>query len=443
MDYFYDGQIRNMLSQFTRVFNNFKYETGVNHTGGKEILPVPCILGSYSRLQGVISRRNSENVALTAPFISCWISSMTVARNRTGNADHISQIVASEKKFNRETGRYENTPGESVLVERLMPVPYDFMMQVDIWSTNEEMKLQILEQILLLFNPSIDFQKNENPFDWTSKMIIELDSINYSSRSVPIGSDDSMEVTTLNFKIENFYLNPPAKVKKLKLINQINQSFTTDLELNTFDNLFSTTDTYLNSQLRIIGDEAKIISFNSNQAQWVSLLQNNEQTFQNNGYYKLLLYPNDYITSPIILDMISLSENDPQVSLVQLNVNSLPASTLPMVDEFIDPNIQFPNNGLDITVGRRYVIVNNIIPNTVAWGANSAKAGSIIEMTSGGNFTVVFNSDTETDLGQIVKNNDDGNLYVRLTETVWADIYQGTYRPGYWKIISTINGNSI
>jgi hypothetical protein len=39
-------------------------------------------------------------------------------------------------------------------------------MQVDIWSTNEEMKLQILEQILVLFNPAIDFQKNENPFDW-------------------------------------------------------------------------------------------------------------------------------------------------------------------------------------------------------------------------------------------------------------------------------------
>lgn len=443
MDYFYDGQIRNMLSQFTRVFNNFKYETGVNHTGGKELLPVPCILGTYSRLQGAISRRNSENVALTAPFISCWIQSMSVARNRTGNSDHISQIVASEKKFNRVTQSYENTPGDSVLIERLMPVPYDFTMQVDIWSTNEEMKLQILEQILLLFNPSLDFQKNENPFDWTAKMIIELDSINYSSRSVPIGSDDTMEVTTLTFKIENFYLNPPAKIKKLKLVNQINQSFITDISLQTFDQLFSTTDTYLNSQLRIFGDEATITSFNSNTASWVSLLENNNQTFQTNGYYKLLLYPNDYLTAPIILDMIQLQDTDPSVALIELNVNSLPQATLPNVDAFIDPNLEFPNNGLDITVGKRYVIMNDIIPNTVAWGANSAKAGSIIQMTSGSNFTVVFDSEDEGDFGQIVKNDDDGNMYIRLTDTMWVDIYRGTYRPGYWKIISTINGNSI
>jgi len=116
---------------------------------------------------------------------------------------------------------------------------------------------------------------------------------------------------------------------------------------------------------------------------------------------------------------------------------------LPNVDAFIDPNLEFPNNGLDITVGKRYVIMNDIIPNTVAWGANSAKAGSIIQMTSGSNFIVVFDSEDADDFGQIVKNNDDGNLYIRLTDTMWVDIYRGTYRPGYWKIISTINGNSL
>ena len=150
--YFYDGQFRNLLSQMTRVFSGFKYKTGINHTGTRELLPIPCKVGNVSRIVGAINRANSENVALTAPFISVWISNISVARNRTINPTHESQIAVTERKFDYTAGKYTNQAGNSYMVERLAPVPYDVTIQVDIWSTNEDMKLQILEQILLLFN---------------------------------------------------------------------------------------------------------------------------------------------------------------------------------------------------------------------------------------------------------------------------------------------------
>ena len=58
--------------------------------------------------------------------------------------------------------------GNLYSTDRYMPVPYNLTMQVDIWSGNTDQKLQLLEQILILFNPSIQLQQNTNPLDWTS-----------------------------------------------------------------------------------------------------------------------------------------------------------------------------------------------------------------------------------------------------------------------------------
>ena len=43
------------------------------------------------------------------------------------------------------------------------------------------MKLQILEQILVLFNPSLEVQTTDNYIDWTSLTHVMLESVNWSS----------------------------------------------------------------------------------------------------------------------------------------------------------------------------------------------------------------------------------------------------------------------
>ena len=42
-----------------------------------------------------------------------------------------------------------------------MPVPYLLNMQVDVWTSNTDQKLQLMEQILVLFNPALEIQHND------------------------------------------------------------------------------------------------------------------------------------------------------------------------------------------------------------------------------------------------------------------------------------------
>ena len=93
-------------------------------------------------------------------------------------------------------------------------------VNVDIWSTNTDQKLQILEQILMLFNPSLEIQTTDNYIDWTSLSVVTLDNVNFSSRAIPVGIDDQIDVATLTFSTP-IYISPPVKVKRLGVISQI------------------------------------------------------------------------------------------------------------------------------------------------------------------------------------------------------------------------------
>jgi len=130
---------------------------------------------------------------------------------------HIMLIKKSFKQRNwdENSQSYETTQGNAFTVERLMPVPYNMSIQLDIWTSNTTMKLQLLEQLLALFNPSMEIQSTDNYIDWTSLSVVELGDVNWSSRSIPVGTDDNIDIATLTFELP-IWISPPAKVKKLR-----------------------------------------------------------------------------------------------------------------------------------------------------------------------------------------------------------------------------------
>ena len=93
-------------------------------------------------------------------------------------------------------------------------------MKCDIWSSNTDQKLQILEQILVLFNPSLELQTTDNYIDWTSLTVLNLNDINWDSRSVPVGNDTPIDIATLTLETP-IWINPPVKVKHLGVITKI------------------------------------------------------------------------------------------------------------------------------------------------------------------------------------------------------------------------------
>ncbi len=101
-----------------------------------------------------------------------------------------------------------------------MPVPYNLSFELAIISKNQEDGLQILEQILVLFNPSLELQTNDNFVDWTSLSVIYLESVSWSSRTIGNSTESEIDIATLTFSTP-IYISPPVKVKKLGVITSI------------------------------------------------------------------------------------------------------------------------------------------------------------------------------------------------------------------------------
>ena len=222
MDYWYSEQLRNYRLQFIRAFSNFYVETGNSGPNNTvERIRVPCRYGDPSRIAATIVRGNSENKILSVPFISCHINSLNMAPERRQDPQLVDAAYVNERMYDSETGEYTNQIGNRYAIQRYMAVPYNLTMQVDIWTNNLSIKEQLLEQIMVLYNPAIDVQTSVNPIDWTVLTYIEMqDSITWSSRSIPVGTDNPIDVATFQFKVPIF-INPPAKVQKQSVIHQI------------------------------------------------------------------------------------------------------------------------------------------------------------------------------------------------------------------------------
>ena len=233
MQFFYDGQIRRYLTQIVRVFSNFSYQDGDG-----DLKRVPCMYGDMTRQVGSIIKENSENKLPSAPRISVYVTSLQMDRARLSDSSYISKINLREKEFDENTSSYLAQQAKGYTVERLHPTPYTLAVNIDVWSTSTEQKLQILEQIFMLFNPDMEFQTNDNYVDWTSLTYLYLEDINFSSRTIPMGTNDEIDVATIGFTAP-IYISPPTKVKKLGIITDIITSiFNQDagtLELDGFN----------------------------------------------------------------------------------------------------------------------------------------------------------------------------------------------------------------
>ena len=215
MQHFYDGQIRRYLTQLVRLFSNFSYKDG----DGK-ITTVPVMYGDITRQVGHILRDNSENKVPSAPRMAVYITGLEQDRSRTSDSTFTSKVHIRERAYDDSGKEYLNTQGKNYTVERIMPSPYTLQINVDIWSTNTDQKLQIMEQLLMLFNPSLEIQTTDNYVDWSSLTSVELTSMNFSSRSIPIGTESDIDVAQLSFTTP-IYINMPAKVKKLGIITNV------------------------------------------------------------------------------------------------------------------------------------------------------------------------------------------------------------------------------
>ena len=218
--FFYDNQIRRFLLQFARIFSDWQVTKGKDPAGNDILLRVPIQYGDSSRMAQAQITNNSPNSLPSAPMIAYYVSGFEYDQKRTQDPYFVDKLSVRQRTFNTDTQQYEPTQAQAFSVERVMPVPYTLRITVDFWTTNYQQKLELLEQIGVLFNPSLEIQSTDNFIDWGSLSVVYQDGLTFSSRVIPQGSGNPIDVMSWKFYMP-IWISGPAKIRKLGIIHKI------------------------------------------------------------------------------------------------------------------------------------------------------------------------------------------------------------------------------
>lgn len=489
MQHYYDGQIRRYITQTIRIFSNFvvKYSDG-------SLVRIPVMYGDPDRQVANIIKLNSENAVSACPRIAVYISNLELDTSRLSDSTYVGKVHIRERGI--VDGAYTTGQGRNYTVERLMPTPYKLTLKVDIWSANTEQKLQILEQILVLFNPALELQTTDNYIDWTSLSVLNLGSVNWSSRSVPVGADTPIDIATLVVNTP-IWISPPAKVKHLGVITKVITSF--------YDHADSYTDTYIDglgqistkTDVAMSGELTKIyttitdyhIQVYNNQVvllgksesaipreptldipvrqgtpiSWQDVVANYPGEYVAGSSTIYLIQPNgteivgtvainplDETILTVTWDQDTLNTNtgidsqgkldtDPDYDATNSNRPNSPGT----FDAIIDPLKVGPGHGItDLQVGDRFLIVDDIGNINNEDGADAwknldnsdfiANANDIIEWT-GSVWNVIFDSTQESDT-LIYQTNIYTGVQYMWNGVSWTKSFEGIYKSGLWRL---------
>jgi hypothetical protein len=456
--FFYDEQIRRFLLQFTRIFSNFQVEYGPANSDQATLVRVPVRYGDWTRLAQTVNQDNSASALPSTPLMTFYITGMDYDRPRMQEPYFIDRTAVRQRYFNDDTDTFETTQGNAFTIERLMPVPYKMTLTLDIWTSNTNQKFQIFEQIATLFNPALEVQSTDSFIDWTSLSVVELDQTTWTSRTIPSGTENPIDIMTMRFSLP-IWISSPAMVKKLGVIEKIiasvynSQGDAVDAISNS-DLLLGTRQKFtpFNYQVLLIGNKLQALKYSavvdeSNNSPaipdsppsnefWPAIM--NMYGGFRSGITQIRL-DNQWGLDNQIIGTVSYDPTDERFLLIDFDQDTLPQNTLSPVNAVIDPLLSGPGNGLPAAaVGQRYLILNDIGNTTnqypaIAWGQLTAQANDIIEF-DGQYWEVTFGSTTNTENIQYTTNITTGLQYL-WNGTTWVKSYEGLYPAGEWSIV--------
>ena len=468
MLHFYEGQIRKFLTQFIRVLSNFSVETGKGKDDAVTLRAVPVVYGDPTRQVANIIRNNSENTLQYAPRIAAYVRELKYDRERMQNPYHIEKQHLKERGIDAD-GNYTDQLGAGYTVEKVMPSPFRLEVTADIWSSNTDQKLQILEQILYLFNPDFEIQKSDNYIDWTSLSYVELEGIKFSSRTIPVGADTEIDIATLDFSMP-IWLSPPVKVKKLGVVQKIIMSVYDDdggitkglIDGSLISRSYITPNNFgllvTGNQLRLLGTTGVNVASGGPGFYTGAKdpgLADPFETFGPAVNWKILLEKYGVVTNGTsqirltqpngseIIGTIATTTLDDTILLYSIDGDTIPDNTLTAVSKIINPATFDPGTP---TNGTRYLVINDVGDSTASfqsatWGTLVASVGDIIEYNSTtSKWNIAFDASDPDSTQHYVTNLNTGIQY-RFNGTEWVKSYEGVYTQGNWSIV--VDGNSV
>ena len=457
--FFYDEQIRRFLLQFTRIFSNFEVEYGKEEDGSFALYRVPVRYGDASRQAQTVLQQNSANNMPATPLMTFYVTGLNYARDRIQDPTFVEKRNIRQRTWDPETETYDTTQSNAFTIERMMPVPFNLEVQLDIWTSNTNQKLQILEQILTLFNPSLEIQSTDNYLDWTSLSVVNLERTQWSSRTIPVGTENPIDISSIGFSMP-IWISPPAKVKKLGVVQKIIASiFNAEGDYNEAvlnnDLLLGTRQkmTPYNYQVLLLGNQLQVLEQNAVGEEIDSITPPTSPASNLMWHAVVDLYgelrdgisqvrlTNTYNDSEII-GTVAYHPSDDRFLLFTVDEDTIPVNTLTAINSIVDPLRKGPGAGLPASAtGQRYLFVESTGTNNdgdaTAWRGTDdsplvANANDIVEY-DGERWNVVFDSSNPSTT-QYVTNVTTGIQY-RWSGNQWLKSYEGLYPGGEWSLV--------
>ena len=213
--YSYHEIIKKTVVGFGTLFNNIELR---RVTSGKtEVMKVPLAYGPRQKFLQRLNQvgLNKTTTQITLPRISFEIQGFNYdATRKVSPTQYIRNTQADGKEF-----------------KSFMPIPYNLNFELAIMAKNQDDGLQILEQILPVFQPSFNITLNLVPtMDEKKDYPVTLTSIDYED--VYEGDYDTRRtlVYTLQF-VAKTYLYGPVQDKSGEVIKKAIIDYSTKQEL--------------------------------------------------------------------------------------------------------------------------------------------------------------------------------------------------------------------
>jgi len=203
LPYYYNSQIKSRITSFMAIFAGLRVSTGIRSDGTKKMLTVPIRYGDADKVVANLKADATQNSLIKIPLISAVYNEIQLD-------DSLRKGISVERRqtYMPSGGLF---PDDINVVHQMMPVPYRLFMEIAIYTSNTEQQLQILEQLLVLFDPTLQLQTNDKVFDWTKITTVKLESVGLEN-NYPIGPDKNIRLVKLQVSFP-IYLSIPSNLR--------------------------------------------------------------------------------------------------------------------------------------------------------------------------------------------------------------------------------------
>ena len=214
--YFYHQIFRKSIIAFGTCFNNIlvkRKDPNRKSKSNLEVYKAPIMYGPYQKALAMIAAEPTperQQMQISLPRMSFEIKGLNYDGTRKLTPTQFARTVPDEGK---------DGEGRPIQYSQFMPVPYNLEIELAILSKNQDDGLQILEQILPQFHPSlnvsieiIDETKEERD------IAIVLNGVGYQDDYEGDYTTRRTLIWTLNFTVKTYLFGPVSAQRDIRKV---------------------------------------------------------------------------------------------------------------------------------------------------------------------------------------------------------------------------------